>query len=52
MRPKEDPAGEDFLDFELEIGAGSGRVYPVAVIHSAAGEARGMMQFPYDELLL
>ena len=46
------PAREDFLDFELEIGTGSGRVYPVAVVRSAAGEVRGMMQFPYDDLAL
>jgi CHAT domain-containing protein len=52
MSPKGDSQGEDFLDFELEIGAGSGRAYPVAVVRSAAGEARGMMQFPYDELVL
>ena len=52
MSPKEDPQGEDFLDFELEIGAGSGRAYPVAVVRSAAGEARETMQFPLDDLAL
>ncbi len=53
MDPEEDPpAQEDYLDFELEIGTGSGRVYPVAVVRSAAGEAREMMQFPYDDLAL
>ncbi len=46
------PTQEDYLDFELEIGTGSGRVYPVAVVRSAAGEAREMMQFPYDDLAL
>jgi hypothetical protein len=46
------PAHEDFLDFELEIGAGSGRAYPVAVVRSAAGEARETMQFPLDDLAL
>ncbi len=42
----------DYLDFEVEIGSGSGRTYPVAVIHSAAGEARETMHFPFDELAL
>src|SRR5579859_1776935 len=42
----------DYLDFEIEIGTGSGRNYPVAVIHSAAGEARETMLFPFDELAL
>jgi len=41
-----------YLDFELEIGAGSGREYPVAVIRSPAGEARETMRFPFDELAL
>ncbi len=52
MNPKEDPPTEDYLDFELEIGTGSGRVYPVAVVRSAAGEAREQMQFPLDDLAL
>jgi len=38
----------DYLDFEIEIGQGEGRDYPVAVIDSPAGEARGTMRFPYD----
>jgi acyl carrier protein len=42
----------DYLDFELEIRAGSGRKYPVAVIHSPAGETDGTMDFPFDELVL
>ena len=49
---KDPPVQEDFLDFELEIGAGSGRAYPVAVVRSAAGEARETMQFPFDDLTL
>jgi hypothetical protein len=49
---KDPPAQEDFIDFELEIGPGSGRSYPVAVVRSAAGEARGIMQFPLDDLEL
>ena len=28
-----------YLDFELEVGPGSGRDYPVAVVRSPAGEA-------------
>ena len=42
----------DYLDFELEIGPGLGREYPVAVIRSPAGEARETMTFPFDELAL
>ena len=42
----------DYLDFEIEIGLGEGRIYPVAVVRSAAGEARETMQFPFDELAL
>ncbi len=48
---KDPPAREDYFDFELEIGMGSGRSYPVAV-RSAAGDARGVMQFPFDDLAL
>ncbi len=40
-----------YLDFELEISAGAGRLYPVAA-RSTAGEARETMRFPYDELQL
>ena len=38
----------DYLDFELEIGGGGPREYPVAV-RSPAGEARARMRFPFDE---
>jgi len=41
-----------YLDFEVEIGPGAGREYPVAVIRSPAGEAHETMRFPYDELAL
>jgi formylglycine-generating enzyme required for sulfatase activity len=41
-----------YLDFELEIGPGQGREYPVAVLRSPAGEARETMHFPYDEIVL
>lgn len=39
----------DYLDFDLEIGAGTGRSYPVAVIRSPAGEAHSVMNFPFEE---
>lgn len=42
----------DFLDFELEIGSGAGRDYPVSVVHSPAGEGHETMRFPFDELEL
>jgi sugar lactone lactonase YvrE len=42
----------DYLDFELAIGSGSGREYPIAVVRSAAGEAHETMHFPFDELAL
>lgn len=41
-----------YHDFEVEIGAGQGREYPLAVINSPAGQARETMLFPYDELNL
>ena len=41
-----------YLDFELEIGVGSGREYPVVVIRSAGGEAQEIMCFPFDDLAL
>lgn len=42
----------DYLDFDLEIGVGRGRKYPLAVVRSPAGEARETTQFPFDELAL
>ncbi len=42
----------EYLDFEIEIGKGIGREYPIAVIRSPGGEARGQMVFPFDELAL
>ena len=39
----------EYLDFELEIGSGRGREYPVAVLHSPAGEVQEIMQFPFDD---
>jgi len=40
-----------YLDFDVEIGAGTGRDYPVAV-RSPAGETRTSMHFPFDTLAL
>ncbi|MEW5987825.1 MAG: CHAT domain-containing protein, partial [Chloroflexota bacterium] len=42
----------NYLDFDLEIGQGSGRDYPVVARSQAAGEARATLRFPYDELQL
>src|SRR5690348_13929804 len=42
----------DYLDFELAIGARNGNAYPIAVIHSPAGEAHETMHFPFDEQAL
>jgi formylglycine-generating enzyme required for sulfatase activity len=42
----------EYLDFDLEIGLGDGRTYPVAVLDSPSGETRGAMQWPYDEIKL
>ena len=41
-----------YLDFDIEIGKGQGREYPVAVVASPGGEGRETMRFPYDELQL
>ena len=41
-----------YLDFELEIAAGSGREYPVTVVRSVGGEVHETMVFPFDELAL
>lgn len=41
-----------YLDFEVEIGPGQGREYPVSVLRAPSGEARGVLHFPYDELAL
>jgi hypothetical protein len=55
MQPESIPPGSerlDYLDFELEIGLGTGREYPVSVVRSPAGEAHETMRFPYDEMAL
>jgi formylglycine-generating enzyme required for sulfatase activity len=50
----DDEAGsyQQYLDFELEIGAGQGREYPLTVLQAPAGEGRAIMHFPFDELAL
>ena len=40
-----------YLNFDVEIGPGSGRDYPVAV-RSQAGETHATLRFPLDELAL
>lgn len=42
----------DYLDFEIEIGRGEGREFPVEVVRSPAGERKGSMHFPFTELEL
>lgn len=41
-----------YLDFELEIGAGDGRTYPVAVLQSPAGNLRSRFDFSLGALEL
>ena len=45
------PPTPSYLDFEIEIGLGQGREYPLTV-RSPAGEARGALRFPFDSLAL
>lgn len=42
----------DYLDFELHIAPGSGGEYGVLVVKSPAGEASGVLKFPFDTLAL
>jgi hypothetical protein len=42
----------EYLDFELRIGPGAGGEYPLSVLRSPAGEASGVMRFPFDTLAL
>jgi hypothetical protein len=37
----------EYLDFDLEIGPGSGQTYPLALLRSPMGQARGAMAFPF-----
>jgi hypothetical protein len=41
----------EYLDFDLEVGEGGPREYPL-LVRSPAGEAREEMHFPFDELEL
>lgn len=42
----------DYRDFELEIGPGQANRYPLAVLHSPSGQARQIMQLPFDRATL
>jgi formylglycine-generating enzyme required for sulfatase activity len=42
----------DYLDFDLEIGRGDGRTYPLAVLHSPAGNVRGYFDLALSQLEL
>ena len=42
----------NYLDFDIEIGRGDGRTYPLAVINSPAGNARADFEFMLGELEL
>jgi hypothetical protein len=42
----------EYLNFELRIGPGIGREYPVSVLDSPAGESSATMKFPFDTLAL
>ena len=50
--PRSSDNWKDYSDFELEISPGIGREYPISIIHSPAGEMKGKMFFPFDELAL
>lgn len=41
-----------YLDFDLEIGRGDGRTYPLAVLHSPAGNVRGHFALALGQLEL
>lgn len=51
-RAASDPESSAYLDFELQIGLGQGRDYPVSVLSSPAGTPQDIMHFPFDELQL
>ena len=42
----------EYLDFELEIGAGDNVVYPLSVVHSPAGTMRSRLELPLGEIEL
>lgn len=39
----------EYLEFELRMSTGSGGVYPIAVVHSPAGEASATMRAPLGD---
>jgi hypothetical protein len=41
-------AAMSYLDFEIEVEAGTDGSYPVGVTRSPAGEAHGILRLPYD----
>lgn len=41
-----------YSDFEIEIGSGNGRTYPVAVLRSPAGETKAKLSWPFSQLQL
>lgn len=41
----------DYLDFDVEIGAGAGRDYPIFA-RSPVGQTKGNLRFPFDRLEL
>ncbi len=41
-----------YLDFDLEMGRGDGRTYPLAVLHSPAGNVRGHFNLALGQLEL
>ena len=44
--------GMKYLNFDLEIGSGKGREYSLKILASPAGEAEGILYFPFDDLVL
>jgi formylglycine-generating enzyme required for sulfatase activity len=42
----------EYLDFDVIVGPGEGRGYPVTVVRSPAGEAQGSLRLPFDALEL
>src|SRR5262245_26947753 len=40
---------QQYIDFDLDIGTGSGGVYPLRVLFSTAGESRGELRLPFEE---
>jgi CubicO group peptidase (beta-lactamase class C family) len=40
---------QQYIDFDLDIGTGSGGVYPIRVLFSTAGESRGELRLPFEQ---